>query len=445
LPNLVFAYAGAQRLSGDLVVGAKILSVLATTAVIAMLFVAASQETNSGSWKRWAVASTVALILLVDPLFCTATGKTWNHEVPTAMTLGAILLLARAHRTDRISWTITAGVCAGLAVGCRLTFAPVLVAMAGSTLLMRCAFRRQIVHTVWFTAASSFALAPSIWYLCAVPEAFVFGNFEFPRLRLADPSNLRVQKTATIIRKLRFLLQGVVLPSWPLFLAYAAFGARPGWMWLRRREPQLATAGLLLLVAPFLLLGCFTPVRYQYQHYYVLLPVLAAAVAVGFSRRVPWRWGEHSAWAALVVLAAVGAFRGAKEYSSIAKLTKPPQWFSARCKRKPSLSAAVGGGKVLTLAPAVPLAAGATIYPEFATGPFAWRTAHLVPSERRRRLHLIAPEDLAEFLAKDPPAGIVVGYEEEALEKPFLDYAQQHGYKRRTLAKGRHLWTAPVP
>jgi hypothetical protein len=63
---------------------------------------------------------------------------------------------------------------------------------------------------------------------------------------------------------------------------------------------------------------------------------------------------------------------------------------------------------------------------------------------KRRRLHLVAPQDLELFLERERPAGILTGFEDEALEKPLLEYADRHAYRHRLLRKKRHLWLAPT-
>ncbi|RYD83935.1 MAG: hypothetical protein EOP84_06895 [Verrucomicrobiaceae bacterium] len=100
----------------------------------------------------------------------------------------------------------------------------------------------------------------------------------------------------------------------------------------------------------------------------------------------------------------------------------------------------VKAGPVLTLAPTWAIEAGLSTYPEFATGAFAWRSAHLVPEERRQKLDMIAPADLEEFLTNKPPAAILTGYEDEELEAPLLEYARRHGYRPVKLERGRRIW-----
>jgi hypothetical protein len=89
------------------------------------------------------------------------------------------------------------------------------------------------------------------------------------------------------------------------------------------------------------------------------------------------------------------------------------------------------------------LEGGRQIYPEFATGPFAWRSARFASADDRRRLKLIAPEDLATLLERDPPAALLTGVEEKDLEAPLVAYAESHGYRPQKLTKRRLLWLPP--
>jgi hypothetical protein len=95
-------------------------------------------------------------------------------------------------------------------------------------------------------------------------------------------------------------------------------------------------------------------------------------------------------------------------------------------------------GRVLTLAPILPLEAGLRIYPAFASGPFAWRSGSLLPQEERRAMSIVTAEDLEEYLTI-PPQAILTGYE-VIWESPLLDYARRHTYREAKLADGGSLW-----
>lgn len=96
-------------------------------------------------------------------------------------------------------------------------------------------------------------------------------------------------------------------------------------------------------------------------------------------------------------------------------------------------------GRILTLAPIFPLEGGLAIYPQLATGPFAWRTAYLLSPAERVRYRFLSADDLGPLLARQPPAAILVGYDKK-LETAFVAYAKNHFYKRVRLSSGKTLW-----
>jgi len=443
LPNLVFVYAAVERLGFDLVLGAKLVSILATASVIAMLAREAVRRPAFGHPGGSLLVTMGALALMIfDPVFCATTGKTWNHEVPTALAFASLLLIGRASEHDSLAASMLAGLTAGLAAGFRLTLAPVLAPLALAAFLYPLPFRRQFIHGLVFGVCSVLALSPALYFLSVDREAFLFGNFEFPRLRLLDPTNERIQKTMTWWRKLRYFGKEIVLLSWPLFLAFLAIAVPPAWVWLRRRERGHLKLGVLLLVLPFLLIGCFAPSRYQYQHFFVLIPFLALGVVYGLQSLAPIGRSARLYQGLFAGVSIFSILLGIKYYRNINAPWTMGDWHLTRASTTGTdLRKYLKHGKILTLAPTYPLLGGFDIYPEFATGPFAWRSAQLVPTDRRYRLHLIAPDDLEGFLASDPPAGILTGYEDDGdLEKPFLEYAKRHGYRLVHISKKRDLW-----
>lgn len=442
LPNLVYAYAAADRVCGDLVLGAKLVNFAASAAVLAALVLLVWKGMGAGlpnALRRWGAVLVIVTVLLADPLFRYAAGKTWNHEVPTALFLAAGGCLLMALRKDRLGWTVLSGLLGGLAVGCRLTFAPTLIGLFAFTLFFPGSWRRRLTHAGVLTLAATIALGPSLYFLATEPERFLFANFQFPRLRLIDPSNTRIQKTVSLWRKARFFGKEIAVHSWPVFLLWVVVAVRPGWQWLRTRRLGNPAAGLWLLLFPFVLLGCWTPSRYQIQHYFVFIPFLLMAVATSWGR-VEFAKSPIGIAVAVVVALVLGG-RASRDYPSLRDLTQPGEWFSSRQRAQATeLQAVVGNGPVLTLAPTFPLAAKVPVYPEFATGAFGWRSATLVPADRRARLQLVAPEDLEAFLQVRPPAGILTGVEEDDEEAPLVEWAQRHGFQKRPLKKKRTVW-----
>ena len=102
----------------------------------------------------------------------------------------------------------------------------------------------------------------------------------------------------------------------------------------------------------------------------------------------------------------------------------------------------VGSGKVLTLAPIIPLEAGLDIYPELVTGPFALRTAHLLDPVDRARFKMVSATDLEVLLRPAPPSAILVG--ETDNEDPLIQFAKRHDDEPLVQYAKRHDYV-PLP
>lgn len=85
-------------------------------------------------------------------------------------------------------------------------------------------------------------------------------------------------------------------------------------------------------------------------------------------------------------------------------------------------------GKIATLLPIYPLEGGLAVYPELATGQFAYRIAPHTPPELAQHYRMSGPDQIEELLSQDPPAAILLGYE-PLLEAPLRRFALAHGYR----------------
>ncbi len=86
-------------------------------------------------------------------------------------------------------------------------------------------------------------------------------------------------------------------------------------------------------------------------------------------------------------------------------------------------------GKVATLSPVYPLEANLPVYPELATGQFAYRVADVIDPELEEHYRMTSPATIEALLEADPPAALLLGFEPE-LEVPMVRYAESHGYRR---------------
>jgi hypothetical protein len=460
LPNLTYIYASLLRATDHYVLGAKILSVLASTAVLGVVLLRATRRTPFGS-DPWTVpiGLALALLLITDPLFLWTSGKTWNHELPAVLLVAAYLCQVASIERNSLVLSLLSGFIASLAVGTRLTVLPALLPFAATFFLPRVSTSRRLALFAAFAAAAIVGAAPSLYSFFTARDAFLFGNLEFPRLRLLDTADSRAADTATWWRKLRYFFKEIVMldrkdaqfrGSLLLVAVFLGSSIPVVWQWLRdrtttgsfdlRRFPAAFSSVLVLFVA----LGCALPTRYQYQHWFMLVPFLALAIAeaLPFVTR-----GAHSwkAWTIVVIGLASVLMNGRAYLEPTSRLFAPSEWYAIRLHTYGDEIRSHITGRVLTLAPAYAIEAGLPTYPEFATGPFAWRLAHLLSPEKRQRFHVIAPADLESFLANKPPEAILTGVDEDQLEAPLISYAKAHGYQQVRLKKKRDLWLKPTP
>lgn len=449
LPNLAFVYAGLDRLAHQPVFSAKTLNTLASTAAIALIFLTGTAARHSVqiATRHFWYALAAIILLLSDQLFTYTAGKTWNHELPAFLLIAAILAHVRSVEIGRWGWAGLSGFCIGAAIGTRLTYLPVAAAFPCLLAFAPLPRRDRFYALVAWSAACLIALAPSLYFLCADRERFLFDNLQFPRLRLLDPSDSRVQKTMTWWRKVRYFFKEIVAHSLPLTIGFIVASIEP----IRRRIRQLESISygylVCLVVMPLAIFGGLLPSRYQYQHHFVVAPLLALGSAYAFrSWQEQTRWHESTVVLALVLIGLSPLNRNSRQrsgsiiaYKAVPAMLDYREWFTTKL-REDLAFVRDAKGPILTLAPIGVLEAGGRVYPEFATGPFAWRAAHLLANEQRDRLKLVAPDDLGELLRANLPAGILTGVEDEELEKDFISYAEAHRFHATKVGRRRTLW-----
>ncbi len=440
LPVLTFIFAALDKVGSMPFLLARSFNALcAALGVCAVFLYAKKCLVAQNPAFRFLISLGFALIFLTSKLFVSTNGKAWNHDLPMLLTVCAVCLHIHAVVSREPAWILVlSGICIGLAIGARLTYAPLVAPFFLTIFLFPQTLRQRFIFAAWFSAAVAIALLPVWWYFATVREQFLFDNFQFPRLRLLDPTDERAHKTVKLWRKFRFFAKEVVCKDPAVFLAFAL--GLPGLLrGVRSRDfSSLLFASLL----PFVLYGCFAPTRYQYQHFYVIAPFCIMAAARGFAL---WPWPRVQNWVAgtLLALAIWSVSMHARYREVLSKFAHPNEWVTVQTHQLGvKLRTFAGEGKVMTFAAIIPLEGGLDIYPEFATGPFAMRLAHLVPPARRLQMDLVARDDLTRFLDADPPVAILLGFEPE-LERSLKTYARRHHFHLAFKDRGQEFWIAP--
>ena len=441
-PHLVFVYGALFRSGSYFLLKARTFSAVCAALTAGVLFAAAWHALRGWAQPaRWLGSLSALALLLCNPLFGKASGQAWNQDPSMLCALaGTVLLLAAAELKRPGPALLASGVLLGLAVGFRITWAPIALPMLGVIAYAR---RDLVKSLAVFSTGALFGLAPLLWLFALAPAPTFFGNFGFPRANVLYLLAKGEGHAMTFGEKAVFFAQEILRPELAL-VAVLALCALVWWRAKNRAADARWLPGLLALL-PFILLGSFAPSPLFSQYFYAPVPfvILAGVCALAAAcRDAP---GLRSA-APLLLAVAVATAVGARNLSSLDVLFSPAAWVPVQGHAAAqALRLAVPPGRVLTLAPVPALEAGFPVYPAFSTGPFAWRVARFVAPGRRARLGLVSPDELEDYLRADPPAAILLG-EDEKGEKLFAAYATAHGYLPAPPdAGGMTLWLRPPP
>ncbi len=208
-------------------------------------------------------------------------------------------------------------------------------------------------------------------------------------------------------------------------------------MYAVARSPRAAIHdfALLLVIAAIglSLLMSFVPTPAFPQYFAPPLAVAPLVLAMLFARIEPGLKPQFNltlaaASAVVLVLAAPRLLQHAP------KIVRPDAWTVNRVHNAGAdiaarMEAAGLKGKVATLLPLYALEGGLPVYPEFATGQFAYRLADITRDDLLRHYVTTSPTRVRALFEAEPPAAILVGFE-PALERPFVEFAEAEGYRR---------------
>lgn len=443
-PYLAFVYALLFHTTDHLLLAARLFSVVCATAMVGLVgSIAWSLFRQRGYLVAIGVSGGAVVLCLSAGVFGLTTGRAWNQEPALLFTLLAFCAHVAGLRQQRGAWLVASGILLGVAIGLRITVAP-LLAPFGLAIMLFPAPNWNLRLILCFIAGTFIGTAGILVFFVIAPEQTVFGNFGFAKVNVAYRFGSGDPRTMTLIKKLRYVWKEIMRREVPLFVCsllplVALRLARRG-----TASPRLCFEfWFILLLSPFVLVGCLAPSPLFSQYFYPVIPFCVLAGLYGLSALPPeTRAFRYTLWASAAAVA-VSAVLGHQAYSHIRELMSPRDWAPVAIHdRAVHLFALVPAGPILTVEPIHPLEAGRSIYPALSTGPFAWRVANFVEPARAARLGMISPTTLEEYLRKAPPAAILLE-RNPTPESDFFDYANQHAFHADSSSRGGELWVAP--
>lgn len=445
-PYLPLVYSQFLGRSEYLLLATRLFSAICDALVAGLVFLFAFRALAAlGRAWRIGLASAAVFLLLASPVFVFTISRATNHDLSILFALSATAcFLAGARTRQNVFWFLS-GLSLALAVGTRVTFAPLFAPFAVSLYFVsresdaRIFIRRILI----FCAGAAVGTLPMFWLFMEAPARFLFGVLQFSQANLEYRYATGHPQNMDLLHKFRFLFKEVVVPNFAVCAAAVVPLAIYEWQRRRSRSRFPVELGFLISLIAFLLIGSLAPSPAFEQYFGVLVPfLLLIGIHCGSRLEIAARFVKPSVAAAVMVLAA-SAVLFPPDYQNLDKILTPAGWTTVKRHNEALKLRTYTQGPILTLAPLYVLEAGLKIVPEFVTGPFVWRVAEFLPPERRSRLGIVGGGDLETFFSARPPDAILLG-QELRWEPPLVDYALRHGFRKLPIYdKEKAIWLSP--
>ncbi len=383
--------------------------------------------------RRFALAC--SWLVVQNDIVRSTWGHARNYDLPMLLVLLALwLLMALRSRLPAAFGYGLPGLCVGLAIGTKLTYALVPVAFLVFILAESDRLTLRFAQAMWFSLAVVVALLPAgmICVEAGLDRAW-FNNVSYHQLNAQWRIQTNFSQGISLFGKLQnakaelLTLQTGLLLLLVFFLLHAVWAQRVGWSTLTKTA--LLPAGLVLVSVAMFLIP--TPVWISYYSPFVIwLTVLIAGLYPCLQRQ-----SQHAArTVAIVSVVLLLAWHCPSDLRMMYSAWHPQRWtcwqISHQAARlKEAIPQEHQDLPLATLSPLYALEAGLPIYSELATGPFAFRVADSISVTEQERLRITSADRLMELLAERPPGAVLVGLERK-YDSALEDYAQQHRYQQ---------------
>jgi len=405
------------------------------------------------AWITYAVTRSLTmtlfalLLILTNDALLTVTGMTATNNLlplPFAYLGLGLFVLGVAEERGRPLLVAASGLSLSIAAGMKISaagFIP-LTAIAAFLLPVQANFASRFLRVVLPLAAGGIIGAlPVLFYFAVDPERFlahVIGFHTGPHIAYwaaQTGATADVAMSAVAKARLAYLVwfNGAnVVFAFAIVYVLALLAYRDGFSALPRK---LLTGPVLLVSAALLTMVVlsFVPTPSFPQYFApplvcasLLLALLYARLDVGQRLQA-----QPALIAASVVLVIVGLPRLTQH---LGRLPDPGTWTVSQVHQDGlaiagRISDANVAGKVATLAPIYPLEANLAVYPELATGQFAYRIAEFTDKKLGKHFRMTSPTAIEALFEAEPPAALLVGFA-PGLEAPMVRFAEENGYLR---------------
>lgn len=389
--------------------------------------------------------SIASLVLLVcNELIIFIMPFSWNHVMPISFLLLAfyLFIISISKMPINILFLLFSGICIGVAIGTRLTYAVMPVSFFIIALLFprSLTFKKRIVKIFLpVFAGLTVGLFPIFFLLKkATIDVFLFNNLGYHLTNSMWRTITGYTSGMTILSKMKFGWDIFAYPSnVSLFIAisflFFNFGAESKYRIVKLKQFFSMETLISILLILFTTVAVFQPTPLWPYYFAVPIPFIIILISCGYNSISNTK--RHAVRKLLVCLIIVNSiFGGVRLFSHTYDLANIDGWTGISVhETAEQIRRYIGviekGDKVATLSPVYAIEADLPIYNELSTGSFLYRVGDLIPNNKRRTYVGTSQQSLHALFEIDPPKAIFVGFEGD-LDLPFIVYAETHDFAK---------------
>ncbi|MGH8045795.1 MAG: glycosyltransferase family 39 protein, partial [Chthoniobacterales bacterium] len=222
-PNMPFIYGMFMQRGEWLLLEARLFSTICAALTAGVIAWMALKWTSGRRW-RIVVALGASLLLVASPVFSETIGRASNHDFSVFLALLATCchLGAMARGRGGAGW-VASGILLGLAIGARVTLAPLVLPFFIAVWLWSGSgsLADRVKKAAIFSAGLFVGCLPMIVMFVIAPEGFFYGVLEFSRTNLAYRASTGNTQTMSLLTKLRYFFQPISIENWSVILVLA--------------------------------------------------------------------------------------------------------------------------------------------------------------------------------------------------------------------------------
>lgn len=438
MPYFVFVYSLVFKFTSSITLITRIISFLSFYTILILLFHTVQRSLHGRNQIfKFLIGASAIFFIIHNPIVKYAFAR-FTFDIPLLLSVIAFLLLTSIpERKKSFLKAFLGGLLLGIAIGFRFHFVLFAVPFALGVLLFPNIPISLRLKLLFYISAGIFTgLIPVLVLFAIAPREFIFDVFQFHFH--FDKQFLKHQKRVfTFGKRLGdlFVMFRQTWHTWILLLGVIGLLGIKAFRLVKDEVLNFRLA-LILITLPFLIyLAIGKILIYQYLYPLAVFTILGIFYGLAAFKR-------YANLGALLICSLAFLMLWKGDRFQLADLKNSQDWTALSRYRCSSLvdEALHGPTKILTLSPAEILESDSiSIFKEFVSSPFLWRTSYLIPDHLKGRLNIISEKEIYSFLQENQPDAIFTGYEWEVLEKSFIEFANENGYTQIDIPNVRDL------